>query len=124
MKTQRASVRGFTLIELMIVVAIIGLLVAIAIPNFVRSRGTAQAKACIHNMRQMDEAIQQWALEHGQTTGTSVGMNDIAPYLKLTSSNTVAPCPAGGTYTLAPLGTAPSVTCSLGTTVTPEHVLP
>src|SRR5213079_1161882 len=91
MKIQTSRKAGFTLVEIMIVVAIIGLLAAIAIPNFIRARSTAQKNACINNLRQIDGAIQQWALETRKGTTTAVTDNDVSPYLK----NSVV-CPAGG----------------------------
>lgn len=59
--------KGFTLVEIMIVVAIIGLLAAIAIPSFMRARLTSQKNACINNMRQIESAKDQYALENGMT---------------------------------------------------------
>jgi prepilin-type N-terminal cleavage/methylation domain-containing protein len=71
MKTNTAKKQGFTLVEIMIVVAIIGLLAAIAIPNFVKARTTSQQNACINNLRLIDASEQQWALEQKkQTTDT------------------------------------------------------
>jgi len=114
---------GFTLVEIMIVVAIIGLLAAIAIPNFVKARATAQANACINNLRQIDAAANQFALEKGKKTGDAIVLaTDLTPYIKMNANNSIPPCPAGGTYTETAVGTAPS--CSLSATVTPPHILP
>ena len=126
MKTAKPMrVAGFTLVEIMIVVAIIGLLAAIAIPNFVRARATSQANACINNLRQIESAVQQVAIANGLHVGDNVNYPaDVTPYIKLNTNGQIPGCPAGGNYSLATVGSIPQAACSLGNTVTPPHVLP
>ena len=108
MKINTSRKAGFTLVEIMIVVAIIGLLAAIAIPNFVKARETAQKNACINNLRQIDGAKEQWALENKKNTGSTASPASINAYIK----NGAPSCPANGSYTYGSVGTNP--TCSLG----------
>jgi prepilin-type N-terminal cleavage/methylation domain-containing protein len=124
MKTNKTSRKaGFTLVEIMIVVAIIGLLAAIAIPNFMKARATSQQNACINNLRQIDGAISEWALETGQSNGATPTATLISGYIKVNSNNSVPGCPAGGTYTYGNVGATPQISCSLSTLGTP-HKLP
>jgi prepilin-type N-terminal cleavage/methylation domain-containing protein len=119
MKINSNKNSGFTLVEIMIVVAIIGLLAAIAIPNFVKARTTSQQNACINNLRQIDGAVQQWALEFKKDPTATVTEADVTPYLK----NSVI-CPSGGTafadsYALLTVADRPTCKKVPGT-----HVLP
>jgi len=96
MRIEKSRTVGFTLVEIMIVVAIIGLLGAIAIPNFVKARTTSQMNACINNLRQIDGAVQQWAVENKAAPTSKVVLTDITPYLGRGSSGSTGNlyCPA------------------------------
>jgi prepilin-type N-terminal cleavage/methylation domain-containing protein len=117
MQIKRNLKSGFTLVEIMIVVAIIGLLAAIAIPNFVKARTTAQRNACINNLRQVDGAKEQAALESRLQTGAAVP-EDFNTYFK---GNVIPNCPASGTIDPGVIGEDP--TCTLNGD--PDfHILP
>src|SRR5216110_3060333 len=98
MKIQTSRKAGFTLVEIMIVVAIIGLLASIAIPNYVKARDDTQRNACINNLRQIDGASQTWALENKKTSGDPYTLSVVKPYLKMDTSGNIPGCPAGGSY--------------------------
>ncbi len=77
---------GFTLVEIMIVVAIIALLAAIAVPGFLRSRKRSQAAKVLNDLRMIDAAIDQYAIETGKTTGKAVAEDDWKKYVKKDSN--------------------------------------
>ena len=117
MKNRKQRIEGFTLIEIMIVVGIIGMLSVVAIPHWVRARTTSQTNVCINNLRQISGAIQQWALDNRQGSGAPVLPEEVLPYLKA-----AVVCPAGGTtnsfagtYLLTVVGEPPTCRISPAT---------
>ena len=103
--------QGFTLVEIMIVVAIIGLLASIAIPSFMKARTQSQQNACINNLRQIEAAKEQWALEKRKQQGATADTTEVMTYIKNPSSSTN--CSAGGTIVFGVIGT--NCTCSITT---------
>ncbi|HWQ90964.1 MAG TPA: prepilin-type N-terminal cleavage/methylation domain-containing protein [Clostridia bacterium] len=95
MKTKVINQAGFTLVEVMIVTAIIGLLASIAIPNFVRARTTSQMNACINNLRQIEYAKQLWALENKKVGADEPTWTEIRDYV-----NQMIACPGTGVEVL------------------------
>ena len=122
-KTPSQRNPGFTLVEILIVVGIIGLLCAIVIPNFIRARAASQQNACINNLRQISSAVQQWAMETGQAAGSPPpNLNsDLTPYIVLNANNAIPTCPSGGTYTINNVSAAPQVWCSLSSLPSLPH---
>ena len=108
--------QSFANMALLPVVAVPAMFSAIAIPNFVKARSTSQQNACINNLRQIDAAKNQWALETNKKTGDPCTADDLKPYIRLINGQ-LPKCPAGGTYTIGAIGETP--TCSV-----PSHKLP
>jgi prepilin-type N-terminal cleavage/methylation domain-containing protein len=99
MKTNKSA--GFTLVEIMIVVAIIGMLAAIAIPNFVTSRKNAQATACINNIRVIQGAKDQWALEARKGSTDTPTAAELQPYIGRGPAGKLPTCPVDSSDSFA-----------------------
>ena len=99
--------KGFTLVEIMIAVAIIGILAIIAMFNFYKARSAAQQNTCFNNMRQIDSGKQQWAFNQNKDSSATPTEDEIGVYIR----GGFPRCPAGGTYSIGDMSTAPS--CSI-----------
>ena len=116
MKITRNS-RGFTLVEIMIVVAIIGLLAAIAVPNFVQARTSARKNTCVNNLRLIQAAKDQYGIEQNKDESVVPAAADISVYFKAAPLVSGLPKePQSGTYTPNAISSSPS--CSVGGTHT------
>jgi prepilin-type N-terminal cleavage/methylation domain-containing protein len=110
--------RGFTLVEIMIVVFIIGVLLAIAVPNYVQARENSRRRSCVGNLLRIDIAKQQWAMDNNREPDDTPTWNDIVGPDKYIKGNPdtfpTNTCPSGGTYTLNDVSTPPK--CSMEAT--------
>jgi hypothetical protein len=110
-------------ILILLFISCVGILVVVALPNFIKARSTSCCNACINNLRQIDAAANEFALEKNLKTGDKINFpDDLTPYIKLNSAGKIPPCPQGGIYSIKKVGDVPS--CALSNTVTPAHVLP
>ena len=106
--------KAFTLVEIMIVVLIIGVLMSIAVPNFVKARESSRKNTCIANLKRIDSSKEQWAMDQRKNAGDACAMTDLVGTTAYMKANPA--CPSGGTYTVNAVGANP--TCS-----TAGHIL-
>lgn len=109
--------KAFTLVEIMIVVLIIGILLAVAVPSWVQTRSRSKAQQCIATLKRINDAKEFYAQENNIPNGAACTLADIMPYFRAPS---VPVCTEGGTQTVQPIGTDP--TCTVGGSH--PHVLP
>lgn len=120
MRTSKA--KGFTLVEIMIVVAIIGILIAIAVPGFIKARREARRRACQENLSKIDGAKQQWALDLNKAGTETPDMTDLVEANRTGYLQKEPICPGGGTYTINTVDTDP--TCTQESDTDAPHLLP
>ncbi|MBC8137160.1 MAG: type II secretion system protein [Fibrella sp.] len=104
--------RGFTLIEIMVVILVIGLLLTIAVPNFLKAREKARKNACVNNLRKIDWAKDCFLMDNNKDRDTLIGEADIYPPNGISYLKTIPKCDSGGDYTIGSGSESP--TCSYG----------
>ena len=105
------SREGYTLVEIMIVVAVLAILLSVAVPNYLKSGKDASKNSCISNLRQIDGAMEQWAMANNISAGTVLSgrrEDEVYDYVDGGKPN----CPAKGEYALHAVGSNPQITCS------------
>lgn len=108
---RRKNRLGFSILEIMIVVTIIGFLAGLGIPSFMKARAKAQTTRCIDNLRLLNASMDQWAVENYANNGDPCNESDLAPFFK----RELPKCPGGGTYP-TPWTVGDDPTCTLGDT--------
>ena len=104
--------RGFSLVEIMVVVAIIATVLAIVIPNFLRATSTSKRTACIANLRSIATAIEQFAIDNKITAGTNLSQEQVDEACSDYMRGGKPKCPSGGAYVINPVDADPQVQCT------------
>lgn len=107
----KGSREGYTLVEIMIVVAVIAVLMSVALPNYLKSGKNSAKNACLFNLRQIDSAMEQWAMDNNVPAGTVPSFSQESEIYAYIDGGTPV-CPSGGEYSLHTVGVRPQVTCS------------
>lgn len=107
-----ANRKSYTLVEIMIVVAVIAILLAVALPNYLKSTTSVERTICINNLKKIDAAIDEWAVEHHKSPGVQPDASqedEISNYIR--GGKPI--CPGGGEYAIYAVGNRPQVSCTL-----------
>jgi hypothetical protein len=121
-KRKRPLSRSGKVMVASVMALLFGFVIFVVIPDFVGMDYSSSQNTCVNNLRQLQAAKEEWALENGKTNGTLVTVGDITPYIQLDRDGHIPKCPAGGTYILGRVGE--EVECSIGKSDWPnEHFL-